>query len=72
MGFFFSPSSASEGNLALLSFLALLWSIGMLGPGEAGSKGKWKGEAIHEGRGSKLKSNCEFSDKTHLVGFSAQ
>lgn len=42
MGFFFPPSSTSKGNLALL------WSIGVLGPGEAGSKGKWKGEAIHE------------------------
>lgn len=50
---FFPPSSTSKGNLALLCFFALLWSIGVLGPGEAGRTGKWKGEAIHEG--TKLK-----------------
>lgn len=75
MGVFSPPqarplSSASEGNLALLCFLPLLWSIGMLGNLEAKVHARQK-LSMREG-GSKLKSNCAFSGTTHPTSFSAQ
>lgn len=55
MGFFFSPLPRplrSANKLKRTRFLSLL------GPGETGSKGKWKTKAIHEV--SRLKTGKEF------------
>lgn len=64
-------SSASEGNLALLCFLALLWGIGHLDLEKLGAKANGREKLFMREGGSKLKSNCEFSDKMHPISFSA-
>lgn len=64
----FSPPSQTS-KLSKWGGPCTALELGMLGPGEAGSKGKWKGDAIHEGKGLKTEKQLwiQWQDTSHWL-----